>query len=208
MGLFGQVGNPTNISDQNMDGVFGVSDLEHGIANDFLEGRTGRFQILDTGNVGSVSDITIQRGFNQSDIIEVEFIDIAPSTDNQNLQVQFFESGVLESASVYDRAYNRMDSSNTNTFTISSSASSLVIADGVGNATYEAVSSACLTMFGHNTSNGSTQFFYKSVYLNASGNVTSIWAGGELPQASTVDGIKVFFSSGQSKGQIKMFGYE
>lgn len=208
MATFGQIGNPTNISDQNSSGVFQLQDLQHGIENDYAEGRKGRFLILDTKNAGAVSDITIQRGFEQSDVIEIEFIDIAPSTDNQNLQVQFFEAGVLESASVYDRAYNRMDSGNTNTFTISSSASSLVIADGVGNATYEAVSSACLTMFGHQDATASTQFFYKSVYLNASGVVTSIWAGGELPQASVVDGVKIFFSSGQSKGQVKMFGYE
>ena len=207
MATFGQVGNPTNISDQNSSGVFQLQELQHGIENDYAEGRKGRFLILNTGNVGAVSDVTIQRGFEQSDIIEIEFIDMAPTVDNQDVQVQFFEAGVLETASVYDRATNRMDSSNTNTFSISSSASSLLIASGVGNATYESMS-GLLTIFGHNTSDGSTQVFYKSVSLNAAGNVESVFGGGELPQASVVDGVKIFYSSGMDSGQFKMFGYE
>ena len=132
---------------------------------------------------------------------------MSPTVDNQDVQVQFFEAGVLETASVYDRATNRMDSSNTNTFSISSSASSLLIASGVGNATYESMS-GLLTIFGHQSSTGATQFFYKSVYLNASGNVESVFGGGELPQASVVDGVKIFYSSGLDTGQVKMFGYE
>ena len=207
MATFGQVGLPTNISDQDSNGVFGVDELAHGQENRYLEGRKGRFLILNTGNVGAVSDVTIQRGFEQSDIIEIEFIDMSPTVDNQDVQVQFFEAGVLETASVYDRATNRMDSSNTNTFSISSSASSLLIASGVGNATYESMS-GLLTIFGHQSSTGATQFFYKSVYLNASGNVESVFGGGELPQASVVDGVKIFYSSGLDTGQVKMFGYE
>ena len=207
MATFGQIGNPTNISDQNSDGVFQLQELQHGQTNDYAEGRKGRFLILNTGNVGAVSDITIQRGFEQSDIIEIEFIDIAPTVDNQDLQVQFFESGVLETAAVYDRTTNRMDSSNTNTFSISSSASSLLIASGVGNATYESMS-GLLTIFGHLSSTGATQYMYKSTSINASGNVESVFGGGELPQASVVDGVKIFYSSGLDTGQVKMFGYE
>ena len=207
MATFGQVGAPTNISDQDSNGIFGVDELNHGQQNDYLEGRTGRFQILDTGNAGSVSDITIQRGFTLSDIIEINFIDIAPTNDNQDLQIQFYEAGVLESGSVYDTGVNRMDSSNTNYFTHSTSASSVNVANGVGNATYECASGT-LTMFGHNTSTGSTQFFSKSTYLTASGIVETCFTVGELPQASIVDGVKIFFTNGQTKGQIKMFGYE
>ena len=207
MATFGQVGTSTNISDQDSSGVFQLQELLHGQENRYAEGRKGRFLILNTGNVGAVSDVTIQRGFEQSDIIEIEFIDMAPTVDNQDVQVQFYEAGVLETASVYDRATNRMDSSNTNTFSISSSASSILIASGVGNATYESMS-GLLTIFGHLSSTGATQYMYKSTSINASGNVESVFGGGELPQASVVDGVKIFYSSGLDTGQVKMFGYE
>ena len=207
MATFGQIGNPTNINDQNSSGVFQLQELQHGIENDYAQGRKGRFLILDTGSVGAVSDITIQRGFEQSDIIEIEFINMAPTVDNQDVQVQFFEAGVLETASVYDRATNRMDSSNNNTFSISSSATSVLVASGVGNNTYECMC-GLLTIFGHQTSTGATQYMYKSVYINGGGNVESVFGAGELPQASVVDGVKIFFSNGQDEGRIKMFGYE
>jgi len=205
MATHGQIGNPTNLSDQKAPSVLNFEELSHGQVNNYLPGRQGKFFIYGT-EFSDTSSVNIQTGFEQATIIEVEFIVMKPATDGANLQVQFYEAGTLEDAGVYDNARYKQDSSNNVSFTNDSANADIPLGE-VGNGTGEAYCGT-LTICHANNSATQTNYYARGVGMNADPELECYEVGGELPQASVVDGIKVFFSSGNiASGKIKMYGY-
>ena len=65
-----------------------------------------------------------------------------------------------------------------------------------------------ITLFHAKDSTRQTNFMHKGSAINSSAQLNSYQVWGELPQASVVDGIKVFFDSGNiASGKIKIYGY-
>ena len=205
MAINGQVGNSTNLSDQDGSAVLTFEELGHGGANNYLPGRQGKFFIYGT-TFSDTSSVNIQTGFEQATIIEVEFIVIEPVTDGAGLQVQFYEAGTLEDQGVYDNARYKQDSSNNVSFTNDSANADIPLGE-VGNGTGEAYCGT-LTICHANNSATQTSYYARGVGMNADPELECYEVGGELPQASVVDGIKVFFSSGNiASGKLKMDVY-
>ena len=205
MATHGQIGNPNNLSDQKAPSVLNFEELAHGQANNYLPGRQGKFFIYGT-EFSSTSSVNIQTGFEQASIIEVEFIVMKPATDGAGLMVQFYEAGTIEDAGVYDNARYYQDSSNNAGF-VNDSANADIPLGEIGSGTGEAYCGT-LTICHANNSATQTSYYARGVGINADPEVMSYEVGGELPQASVVDGIKVFFSTGNiASGKIKMYGY-
>jgi len=207
MAINGQVGYTTNLSDQNGSSVLSFEELGHGSANNYLPNRKGKFLIADINITSSVASASITTGFSQSNILDIDFIAIKPQNDGDELAVRFYESGVEESAAVYDRAYRSHDTSNSLGWQHSSNDNEIPLSTNVGNATGE-MYSGMMTLFNHNNSSMYTTSFSKGNVLNSAGTQVTWYIAGELPQSSQVDGIKLFFSTGNiESGKIKIYGY-
>ncbi len=206
MAINGQVGNTTNLTDQNGSSVLSFEELGHGQANNYLPNRQGKFLIGGTEITSSVSSVSIQNGLDQATILEIEFIMLKPVTDDASLRLQFYESGVLESGTVYDRATFSQNVDNTQAFNHSSNDTAIELKE-CGNATYEFYNGQ-MVIFHAKDGTRQTNFMHKGFAMRADGKNNSYQVWGELPVASTVDGIKVFFDSGNiASGKIKIYGY-
>ncbi len=206
MAINGQVGNTTNLTDQNGSSVLSFEELGHGQANNYLPNRQGKFLIGGTEITSSVSSVSIQNGLDQATILEIEFIMLKPVTDDASLRLQFYESGVLESGTVYDRATFSQNVDNTQAFNHSSNDTAIELKE-CGNDTYEFYNGQ-MVIFHAKDGTRQTNFMHKGFAMRADGKNNSYQVWGELPVASTVDGIKVFFDSGNiASGKIKIYGY-
>ena len=207
MATFGQIGNPTNISDQNSSGVFNIQDLQHGIENNYAQGRKGLFPI-GKFTASSVAQLDITRGFEQSDVLEFHVFGMHPVSDNTSLHFRLFEAGVIESGSVYDRGRYEINDTGGQAFSHSSTASGVDFCNGVGNDTYE-FGNAIITLYNARTSTANTMYYVNANFGNSSDATVYQITGGELPQASVVDGIRFYFGTGNIEaGTVKMYGYE
>ena len=140
---------------------------------------------------------------NKYDVHLFTFDDINVTVDADRLKLRFFESGVVESGSVYQYALQQCDTGGFSEGK-STSATDLPTIKNTGTA-------------GNEQSNGYTYIYnagdslkytfntYHSTAISNSGSYNSWFGGGVLPQASTVDGFRLF-SSGNITGTIKLYG--
>ena len=207
MAINGQVGNSTNLSDQDGSSVLSFEELGHGGANDYLPSRTGLFPIGKfTG--ASVAQLDITRGFEQSDVLEFHVFGFHPVSDNTSLHFRLFEAGIIEDQGVYDRGRYEINDTGGQTFSHSSTASGVDFCNGVGNDTYE-FANAIITLYNARTSTANTMYYVNANFANSSDATIYQITGGELPQASVVDGIRFYFGTGNIEaGTVKMYGYE
>jgi hypothetical protein len=206
MAINGQIGNPTNLSNQDGSSVLSFEELGHGQANNYLPTKKGKFLITGTEITSSVASVSIQAGLNQATLLDVQFISLKPQNDNDSLRMQFYENGSLQTGAVYDRATYSQNSSNTVAFNHSTNDTGIELKE-CGNATNEEYNGN-MYIFHAKDSTRQTNFLHKGFAINSSGALVGYQVWGELPQASLVDGIKIFFSSGNiESGKIKIYGY-
>ena len=140
-------------------------------------------------NVASVDFLSIKE--NIYDVHLFTFKNVT-SASNSNLRFQFYESGVLETASVYDFARQFQTTSGN-------SENNEENEDKLNTVNYASTSST-------RVGNGYIYFYnlgisskYSSMTFQATGGHTEdqfVFGGGYLPQASTVDGIRFLDGSG------------
>jgi len=134
------------------------------------------------------------------DVMVAQLIDIQTNGGNDNIDMRFFEGGVIESASVYKYA---LQYGYPSTFgeTKSSGADRMVIAPNQNSENSNGY------IYFYNLNNSSKYSFYSVQTTNLSGgNFFFYYGGGYLPQTSTVDGIRFFSDSYNLEGTIKLFG--
>ena len=163
----------------------------------------GSLELIEEQTISSVSAVdftSIKESKYDVHFMQVNTTDISSTT---NFGIQFYESGVLETASVYQEAFQ----------------------SGLASGTFAEVKStgrAYILFTQSNIANTATSaylYFYnlgnsnKYSFLTAQGtgetssNVFNMYfGGGVLPQASTVDGIRVKDNFGNMTGSIKLFG--
>ena len=120
--------------------------------------------------------------------------------------IRFYESGVLETASVYQIAYQRGDSNSAFGEVKATANPQLLQFRNFGGA--DSNHSGNGYSYFYNLGNSSKYSFQtaQSSYLDNSSNAEFIFGGGVLPQASTVDGIRVFAGAGNLSATIKLYG--
>ena len=142
---------------------------------------------------------------NKFDVHYLTYNDITVSNDNISLDIQFYESGVLETASVYQVAY-QFGSPESFGENKSTTSSIIRLTWGLGTVARETGSGY---QYLYNLSNNSKYSFVTGHWTQLEQGTSSYYfgfGGGVLPQASTVDGIRVKVNSGTFSGTIKLYG--
>ena len=175
------------------------------------------FDLERQGFLGGSLELIQEENYS-TDVASVDFLSIkeniydvhlftfknVTSASNSNLRFQFYESGVLETASVYDFARQFCNTSSSFSDTNSENE------DKLNSVNYASTSST-------RVGNGYIYFYnlgisskYSSMSFHAMGGHTEdqfVFGGGYLPQASTVDGIRFLDGSGTfTSFNFKLYG--
>ena len=200
---YGYLGQNTPNQTVANSGVFSITD----VAELQSQGKLGgSLELIAQETISSGSQIIFTDiKETKFDVHFLEIINFQPSTDARDVEIRFYESGVEESASVYQYAYQYGTS--TGTFDENKSTGNTHIRGtiNVGNATNEGGNSYCYFYNLGNSSKYSFQTMHCSM-INDSGQFLMVFGGGVLPQASTVDQIKLYVSSGTCDLTAKLYG--
>ena len=168
----------------------------------------GSLELIEEQTVSSVSTVdftSIKENIYDVHYMQVSNLQISDSGSNQ-VKIRFYESGVLETASVYRYSYQRGDSNNAFGEEKLPTASNLLQFRNFGSADSNA--SASGYSYFYNLGNNAKYSFQTmhSSYLDNSSNAEFCFGGGALPQASTVDGIQLVSAAGTISATIKLYG--
>ena len=186
-------------------GVLSISD----VASLEKQGKLGGSLELIAEQTASGTSATVEFLNNmQENIYDVHLLQISgwqSSDNNRTFLLRFYESSVLETASVYKYANQDMQASGT--FSEGKSTSSTYIVISSASNSYSNPSTQ-MYIYLYNLGNSSKYSFctwqyslvdYLSVYRSGFG-------GGVLPQASAVNGIEISTQTGNLYGNYKLFG--
>ena len=164
----------------------------------------GSLELIEevTLSADSVLDFTaIQETKYDVHQLQLNITDLSASV---HLDTRFYESGVLETASVYQ--YAEQYGYATGSFGEQKSTGQTFILSSESNLVNTSVN---LYVYLYNLGNSSKYSFLTFHCLGrkwSAGDFNFYFGGGVLPQASTVDGIRVFPSAGNFTGTAKLYG--
>jgi hypothetical protein len=166
----------------------------------------GSLELIEEKSISGVSSaIFTSIKETKYDVHFLQIIDFLPATDGTDCRIRFFESGVEESASVYEVAYNFNSQSSVTGEVKSTGQDRLRGTFNVGNASNEAGN---YYSYFYNLGD-STKYSFQTMHgshIANTGELSSAFGGGVLPQASTVDQIKLFNGSGNFSCTAKLYG--
>ncbi len=163
----------------------------------------GSLELIEEQTVTSVSAVdftSIKENVYDVMFMEVNTTDISATT---YFTIQFYESGVLETASVYQEAFQSGLASGSFAEVRSTGRNGIIFTQSnIAN------TSTSVYLYFYNLGNSSKYSFLTAQGTGeTSGNVLNMYfGGGVLPQASTVDGIRVKDNFGNMTGTIKLYG--
>ena len=202
---YGYLGQTTPNQLAKNSGVLSMSDV-HNLTK---QGKLGGSLELIAEQTASGTSTTVEFLDNmQENIYDVHLLQISgwqSSDNNRTFVLRFYESGVLENASVYQ--YANLDMEATGTFTEGRSTTSTGIVSFASANSYTNPS-ANTYLYLYNLGNSSKYSFcnWQYTFVNYLGNYRSGFGGGCLPQASAVNGIQISTQTGNLYGNYKLFG--
>ena len=185
-------------------GVFSISD----VADLEKQGKFGgSLELIEEKSISaSSSAIFTDIKETKYDVHYLTIENYTATTDGLKLGCRFYESGVEESASVYQYAY-QYGSTGAVSFGESRNTgdTELHLCASTGNQAREVGNS--YTYF-YNLGNSSKYSFQtvQSTNIRLDSSYIMTFGGGVLPQTSTVDQIKIFVSSGTFSATAKLYG--
>ena len=162
----------------------------------------GKLELIQTQTASSDSFVDFTAI--QESTYNVHFLTVnnyQSNTDNAILTVKLYESGVLETANVYD--YVHQFGTSAGSFAEGKSTSS----NRIYTVNYGATYNTGLYIYFYNLNNSSVNSImtYQGVQAFAS-STTMFYGGGTLKQQSTVDGFRVYLNTGTITGEYKLYG--
>ena len=200
---YGYIGKEVTQAFRSNKGIFTPQDIiELDQENKWT--NFGQLELIQT-TVAS-SSTTVDFTDIKSDIYKIHFFtfnNIDVTADSDRLKLRYFESGVVESGSVYHFATQQCD---TGGFSESRSTSSdnVPTIKNSGNQTNEHANGYTY-IYNAGDSTKFTFNTYHSTTLTATPTYNSWFGSGVLPQASFVDGFRLF-SSDNISGNISLYG--
>ena len=193
MSKYGYVGKESDIPQQAFKANAGVLSVNDHLALSQENKLTqyGQLELIKTETVSSVAQINFTDI--KSDIYNVHFLTInnfKPDTDNVILSYRLYESGTIETASVYRVAYQEYYGVSTFSTFKNTGISRVRFIENIGNDTAE---SGHAYHYFYNLGD-STKYSFSSgmtVGIFTDGNRIVAFGGGQLPQASFIDGIQI-----------------
>ena len=178
-----------------------------------------RFGLLGVADLGSLELIEEQTASSDSaidftsikeNVYDVHLLQVnnyQSDTDNAILTIKLYESGVLETASVYQVAIQggRADGTFSEYKSTASGNGVMNIGSGIDNASS---SSANGYVYFYNFGNSSKYSFATAQfsYIYYTDVYEMNFGGGVLPQASTVNGFRIVANGGTFSGNFKLYG--
>jgi hypothetical protein len=188
-------------------GVFSITDVAELQSQGKLGGSLELIEEQTVSNVTYLDFTNIQQ--NKYDVHYLTVENYQNSTNADDCIIQLFESGVIETASVYLYGYQEASSSNRFDEYRSTGDNKLFSLTSSGNS---ASRSGNGYMYLYNAGNSSKYTFgtFHSVgdYSTILGHSLSYFGGGVLPQASEVDGIRIAsrYYTSTSSFTAKLYG--
>jgi len=205
---YGYLGQTTPNQLAKNSGVLSMSDV-HNLTK---QGKLGGSLELIDEKIAS-SDSTIDFLSIKQDVYDVHLLQVnnyQANTDNTILGIRLYESGVLETASVYQVAMMGQRSDPTGNNEYKSTTSNMGVANigsGIDNAPAASANGYCyLYNLGDVTKFSFSSFHWVYVYYTVTELAEMNWGGGVLPQASIVDGFRIFANAGTFSGNFKLYG--
>ena len=210
MSEYGYIPEAPEQSFGNNKGIFSPKDI-YDLTRADKYTNYGQLELIETQTVTTTTSLM---DFKESDgtfdtSYNVHFLTVnnfKPAIDGANLMLRFFESGVLESASVYQFAYQYGSATGVFGESKTTSISYLRAVPAVGNFGREnGHSYSYLYNLGDNTKY-SFQTFH-SMHINQTPDTFFSFGSGVLPQTSTVDGIRLQPTTGDiDEVSISLYG--
>ena len=166
----------------------------------------GSLELIEEKSISAVSSAIFTDI--KENVYDVHYLTVENCTVSNNdvpILMRFFESGVEESASVYQRAEFIIDGSGASAEFKSTASDVLYNMWNIGNSTNE--SGVSYTYF-YNLGNSSKYSFItnQEIHISPVPLARTSFGGGVLPQASLVDQIKLFVASGTFSATAKLYG--
>lgn len=184
-------------------GVLSVSDVLDLENKGQLGGSLELIEEQTVSGVSAVDFLTIQENKFDVHLLTVDNAHI--TVDSRRYTIQFYESGVLETASVYQYAHQAGNSNGGFAERKSTSSNHIRGSSTFGNATGE---SSQGYIYFYNLGNSSKYSFVTSqtVQMDTSPDFTFEFGGGVMTQASVVDGIRISVTDGFDEATFKLYG--
>jgi len=202
---YGYKGAEPTQSFGNNTGVFDPNDINNLIADNKWT-SFGQLELIETKEISSASSAIFDDL--KQDIYNVHFLtvnDFQVTNDNQRIFLRFFENGVEETASVYQVANQQGRASGTFSEQRSTGQDHIRFVTSTGNSTGESGNGY---MYFYNLGDSSKYSFttMHSTTLNGTPEYFMEFGSGVLPQASTVDQIKLYVSAGTFDCTASLYG--
>ena len=183
-------------------GVFNPAEINELVADNKWT-SFGQLELIETQTFTTVLDVDFTSI--QQNTYNVHFVTISvdrQTTSNDSVGVRFYENGVLETASVYQYAYQNGEANGTFGETKSTADNRLFCTQFV-NAGDDKFSYNYFYNLGD-----STKYSFQTMHSTAiqGTNYKMRFGSGVLPQASIVDGIRFTATSGTMTGTISLYG--
>ena len=186
-------------------GVFDPADINNLVKDDKWT-QYGQLELIETKIASADSQIIFDDI--KQDIYNVHFLTVtnfSPSVNQRTLAVRFFENGVEEAGSVYQFAQQYIGSNGAAAEQKSTGTTSLRTTNSVGDAVNRVGNGYS---YFYNLGD-STKYSFQT-YMNDVIDQTNVFYGifgsGVLKQASVVDQIKLFVSSGTFDCTLSLYG--
>lgn len=199
---FSYVGNFPNQQVSN-SGVLSLDDINNLESTGELGGTLELIESQTVSGVSAIDFTSIQES--KYDVHLLQTLDIVHTSTAQT-RLQFFESNVLETASVYQYAFQQGQSNGTFSDALRSTGFSSIYVTYSNNGTNTGdIESSYIYLYNLGNSSLYSHVNMQSIFQD-DGVIKFQFGGGVLPQTSTVDGIRLDFQSASTNGTAKLFG--
>jgi len=188
-------------------GIFDVNDIRYLMDYQQWSG-VGTLELIETQSASNSAalDFLILK----EDIYNVHFMTVTnfqPASDNHYIAYRLYESGTLETAAVYQQARQYGIASGTFGESNSTGIDEVTVSHATG--TDDEETNNCYIYF-YNLGDSSKYSFSTSHSsgVQAGGSANFEFAGGVLPQTSTVDGIRILTDQGSNMehAEVSLYG--
>ena len=201
---FGYLGTTPNQKVKN-SGVFSVSEALQLQKDGALGGSLQLIQNQDVTEVSNIDFTSIKENKYDVHLLQVQVEDTASGASLRGGRIQFYESGVLETASVYEYAV-QYGSGGGSFGELRSTGATHIISGGYDSNPLNTHTYYLLYNLGNSSKYSFTTFQTTESWTTSIGFYVS-FGGGVLPQTSTVDGVRYSFGNADTfTGNAKLFG--
>ena len=202
---YGYLGQNTPNQTVSNSGVFDISSAADLTKQGKFGGSLELIEEQTASSDSAIDFLSIQE--NKYDVHLLQVNNYQSDTDNAILTVKLYESGVLETASVYQYAIQggRANGTFSGYKSTASGLGVAIIGSGIDNAS---ASSANGYIYFYNLGDSSKYSFstFQWSYIYYTNVLEMNFGGGVLPQASTVDGFRIVANAGTFSGNFKLYG--